>query len=490
MKELTPPSELAGLAANLIQFTPSGRSGKGARTKLPNRTKETSPSHSDVISEDSVAQEFITRYGQAVRYDHDAKVWFIWTGSHWRKDTTHLAFSYAVGLARELTLNGSEAARKSAGRAAFARGVEEIASRTQSVSVTRGVWDLDQDVLGTPNGVVDLKTGLLHPATPDSMITKQALVGPSEKEECPLWLKFLGETAGNDPEMIEFLQRWAGYCLTGQTIEQVLAFLYGLGGNGKSVFVNALARIMGDYARSAGMETFTASQNERHPEELARLAGARLVFASETDSGRKWAEARVKRITGGEPIPARFMHQNSFEFTPQFKLTILGNHAPTIDNLDDAMRRRFLIVPFTIKPAEPDLRLEEKLMAEAPGILRWAINGAVKWYAGRLTRPAKVDQATQEYFAEQDIFASWVQEECDRSPGNSAMFEKTAILYSSWKDYCLRAGEPSGSQKDFNAKLRRLGLANEQIKALGTKGVRTIRLKIKSSYHEPRDDYA
>ena len=187
---------------------------------------------------------------------------------------------------------------------------------------------------------------------------------PADAPDCPRWLQFLEEATGGDVELVRFLRQLVGYCLTGVTTEQVLAFIHGLGGNGKSVFVNTVQKILGEYARVAAIETFTSSHNDRHPEELARLASARMVTASETDSGRRWAEGRVKMITGGDTINARFMHANSFEFTPQFKLVILGNHAPVITNLDDALRRRFLIVPFTRKPAMPDPNLEAALTKE------------------------------------------------------------------------------------------------------------------------------
>jgi putative DNA primase/helicase len=192
-------------------------------------------------------------------------------------------------------------------------------------------------------------------------------------------LKFLYDCSGGDVELIRFLQQWCGYCLTGDTREHALIFVYGGGGNGKSVFMNTVSGLLGDYATVAAMDTFTASRNEKHPTELARLAGARLVTASETEKGHAWAEARIKSLTGGDKMSGRFMRQDFFEFQPQLKLVIIGNHKPVLQTVDDAARNRFNIVPFILKPVSPDRQLEQKLQAEWPEILRWMIEGCVDW---------------------------------------------------------------------------------------------------------------
>jgi putative DNA primase/helicase len=199
--------------------------------------------------------------------------------------------------------------------------------------------------------------------------------------------------------LIRFLQQWAGYCLTGDTREHALVFVCGPGGNGKSVLINVIMGILHEYAVTAAMETFTASKSDRHPTDLAMLRGRRLVTASESEEGRAWAESRIKQMTGGDPITARFMRQDFFTFCPQFKLIIIGNHKPVLHCVDDAARRRFNIVPFTRTPASPDPLLEEKLKTEWPGIFRWMIEGCLDWQAHRLIRPASVVDATEDYFS-------------------------------------------------------------------------------------------
>jgi putative DNA primase/helicase len=431
----------------------------------------------ETFSEDSCALAYIDRFHDTLRFDHDRKRWFVWTGSRWQEDPTSRAFDYARTLSREISAAQSASVQKGAGRAAFARGVEQLAQADQRIAVTSDAWDGDPFLLGTPSGTVDLRSGELRPARREDMITRLTAIAPAETAECARWREFLADATGGDAGHIRFLQQWLGYCLTGDTTEHALAFLYGGGGNGKGVFMNTAKALLGDYAKAAAMDVFMAAHGERHPEELASLRGARMVTASETEEGRRWAEARVKTLTGGDPIRARFMRENSFEFKPTFKLTFSGNHAPAIQNLDDAIRRRFNILPFNRKPAKPDPDLEEKLRAEWPAILRWAIDGCLDWRANRLARPAAVREATAEYFSEQDVFTTWLEERCDVDPANTNKFEGSGRLFEDWSSYAKSVGEPAGNIKTFGGRLRQKGFERQQIRAINTKGYRGLRLK-------------
>jgi putative DNA primase/helicase len=244
--------------------------------------------------------------------------------------------------------------------------------------------------------------------------------GPADIADCPIWTRFLTESAGGDAELVRFLQQWCGYSLTGAIREHALVFVYGGGGNGKGVFMNTVSGIMGEYATMAAMDTFTASRSDKHPTDLARLKGARLVTASETEKGHSWAEARIKALTGGDKIAARFMRQDFFEFQPQFKLVVIGNHKPVLHNVDDAARRRFNIVPFIRKPETPDRQLEQKLQGEWPAILRWMIEGCLDWQRNGLVRPASVKETTEAYFSDQDLLGQWQAEKCDAEPTNNS----------------------------------------------------------------------
>ncbi len=413
------------------------------------------------ISEDAIALAFTSRFKDTLRFDHTANIWFEYDGSRWRADKRQRAFSYARDIGR--LLSRGDKGERGLCRAAVASGAERFARADEAHAVDASVWDLDPLLIGTPLGTIDLTTGKMRKASPQDYITKQTAVAP-ESGEPTLWLKFLDESLSGNADTIRFLQQWFGYCLTGLTSEHALFFIYGSGGNGKSVFINTLTKILGDYAVTAAMETFTASSNDRHTTELAMLAGARMVTASETEEGRAWAEAKVKQMTGGDPITARFMHKDFFTFVPQFKLTIAGNHAPTLRNVDDAMRRRFNIVPFTRKPANPDRQLEEKLREEHGKILAWAIAGCLDWQANGLVRPAPVTEATADYFESQDLFGQWVADVCESGPEK---WEQPTPLYNSWCAYSREAGEDPGALKTFTANLQKRGFP---AKKTGTKG--------------------
>lgn len=281
---------------------------------------------------------------------------------------------------------------------------------------------------------------------------------------CPKWLSFLHGATGGDHELVRFLQQIAGYSLTGLTTEHALFFIYGGGGNGKSVFIDTLTRIAGEYAQTAAMTTFERQDNSSIPADLAMLDGARLVTASETEEGRPWAEARIKQMTGGDPITARFMRQNFFTFTPRFKLVIVGNHKPVLKSVDDAMKRRFNIIPFTIKPQKPDKELSKKLEAEYPGILQWAIEGCLDWQKNGLIRPKSVTIATNKYFAEQNVLQQWMDQFCEVDLDNSYLFEPAKSLFASYAKFLNDYGENKTTMKAFSQALQREGFVNDRSK--------------------------
>lgn len=424
-----------------------------------NREKRVAANDGAEVSEDTIALAFTAQHGGSLLYDHNVGRWFQWDGTRWQMDETDLAFDFARALARQLG-DGVRAL----GRAATAAGVEKMARADRSHAVTSTTWDTDPYLLGTPSGTIDLRTGELSEPDRTQRITKLTGAAPAHGRP-EVWLEFLRSSLADDEEMILFLQLWCGYCLTGLTTAHALLFIYGPGGNGKSVFLNTLIGIMGDYAATAAMDTFAESRNDRHSTELAMLRGARLVTASETEEGRAWAEARIKALTGGDPITARFMRQDNFTFRPQFKLTIAGNHAPALRNVDEAMRRRFNIAPFVIKPANPDRELETKLKAEWPQILAWMIAGCRRYLQDGLNRPSAIVAATNEYFADQDVFGQWFEERCVLRPG---AFEAATKLYGDWETYAKAHGEVPGTAKSFGAAMRKRNLVSKSSRLLGS----------------------
>lgn len=416
-----------------------------------------------VITEDAIATRFAEIFASKLRYCHSTGAWFEWNDVVWRKNQTKLAFHWARLLSRGLSEYASDKEMKIAQKASFARAVEAFCQADTIFAVTIDNWDRDPFKLGTPGGTVDLKTGTLSPAERDDGITKLTAVAPDNTADCPLWLKFLSESTGNDTELIRYLQQWCGYCLTGDTREHALVFVYGGGGNGKSVFLNTVSGILSEYAVTAAMDTFTASRDSKHPTDLAMLRGARMVTASETEEGKPFAEARIKQMTGGDQISARFMRQDFFTFQPQFKITIVGNYKPALQNVDEALRRRFNIIPFTRKPDKPDKELESKLRAEWPGILRWMIDGCIDWLANGLVRPESIVTATNDYFEEQDLFGHWLEECCDVDRENHYKWESATALLESWRDYSEAAGERPATTRSMSSALVSRGFGRKRV---------------------------
>ena len=205
-------------------------------------------------------------------------------------------------------------------------------------------------------------------------------------------------------------------------------FIYGPGGNGKSQLQKLMSEILGDYTKTAAMDTFTASRHQRHLTEIAMLDGARFVGMSETEKGQMWSQARINQLTGGDPVTANYMRQDLFTFVPKFKLMVVGNHKPQLGTVNDAARRRFLIVPFLYKPDKPDKTLGAKLREEYPAILRWMIEGCLDWQANGFVLPDVVKQATSDYFEDEDLCGRWIAECCECGPGVKG---KAILLYES-----------------------------------------------------------
>ncbi|CAH0443896.1 phage/plasmid primase, P4 family [Ralstonia pseudosolanacearum] len=426
-------------------------------------------------TEDALALAFTRRYHRDWRYVAAWGRWLVWDGHRWRTEDTLAATDLIRNVCRHAALHAEnpKLAAKLATSGTIA-GVERLARADRRHAATTSEWDADPWLLNTPGGVVDLRTGRQRPHDRDDRMTKITTATPGG--DCPTWRQFLAEVTGGDAELQAYLQRMAGYALTGSTQEHALFFLYGTGANGKSVFLNTLSTILGDYAANAAMDTFMETRTDRHPTDMAGLRGARFVAAIETEQGRRWAESKVKNLTGGDKIAARFMRQDFFEFFPQFKLFVAGNHKPAIRNIDEAMKRRLHLIPFTITvpPERRDKHLQQKLLAERDGILAWAVQGCLDWQRlGRLDPPQQVLDATEEYFEAEDALGRWLDERCVREANAKSL---TAELFNDWKQWAEAAGEFAGSQKRFADLLLTRGVEKWRNPA-GLRGFRGIGLK-------------
>lgn len=427
-------------------------------------------------SEKALALSFAQDHADNLRYVKAWGRWFIWNNYKWCRDQTMEGFDRVSALCATAA-EGCDGWKevKELKSARTAKGVEALAQADRRMAATVEQWDTDPWLLNTPGGVVDLRSGLCRPARCEDYMLKATAVAPAAECDCPLWRDFLKRATDGDDELQDYLQRVLGYSLTGDTSEQAIFFIYGPSASGKSVFVETITGVLGDYAVAAPVDAFMAVRGDRHPTDLAGLVGARLVTASETEPGQRWAEARVKMLSGGDTITARFMRQDFFSFTPTFKLLIAGNHRPSIRNVNAALRRRLhmIVFPNPVPEDSRDREMREKLRAEWPGILRWAIEGCAAWVADGLAPPATIASAVEDYFVAEDVVGRWLDERCALAPEATCT---TATLFADWKSWAEAAGEYVGSTKRFAGVLHERGFARWRQSGTGKMGFRGITL--------------
>lgn len=434
------------------------------------------------LSDDALARRFTAANKHHLRYCAEHGRWYNYVAGCWRKDSTLHVFEWAREVCREaqddplfyghLKPAVRERLLMQLMAAKTVAAVERLARSDRSHAITADMLDAQAWSLNCPGGEVDLITGKLLEHAPGNYHTRQAAVTPTEATACPTWLAFLQRVTGGDRAMIDYLQAVAGYALVGVVTEHVLLFLWGSGANGKTTFLNVLTGIMGTYAGVAPMETFVESPGSAHPTEMAMMAYLRLVVASETDPGRRWATARLKTLSGGDPITARFMRGDFFTYTPRFLLILSGNHRPHLGAVDPAIKRRLHLVPFNqhIPAAERDRGLPEKLRAEWPAILAWMIEGCLRWQREGLHPPAAVTGATDDYLEGEDSVGTWL---AAATVADLYEFETSAELYADYTAWAEAAGERPMAQKRLVSALEDRGMRRKATaKARGFEGLR------------------
>lgn len=438
----------------------------------------------------------------AASFDLDARhvatwnAWLHWQDTHWRRDdhlqTFTIARKFCRARAQEVqawaeataaTETDARAADKLRGwakaeglRLKDKRTIAAVIDLARSNPASAAVpddFDRDPMLLATPGGTVDLRTGQLRRARRVDLITKIAGAAPAAgKPEA--WLRFLDSIFDGDREVIAFLRRAAGYSLTGDVSAHKLLFCYGTGANGKSTFLNALFGLLGDYARRAAATTFLNRQTEGHPTDLAGLAGARLVVASELPRGATWNESVIKDLTGGDRMTARYMRGDFFDFDPVLKLWISGNTQPSFKGVDEAMRRRVVLVPFrvTIPPEDRDEGLPARLQAELGQIMAWAIEGCLDWQDGGLRVPAGIAAASADYLDDEDIVAQFL---ADETEPDMLQFVTMTRLHERFGQWCERQGLRSWTLRTLRKELVSRGLQDARRSA--GNGFTGLRLK-------------
>lgn len=426
-------------------------------------------------SEDQLALDFSHRHADELRFCAAWGKWLYWDGTRWLPEATLQVLDLARAVAQAYAAALHD---KKLGNSRTVHGMLSLARSDRRHAATVEQFDAGHWLLNTPGGTIELPKGQLRPALREDYITK--LTAASRGSPSPLWDKFLGEIMGGDKSLTQYLQRVAGYCLTGSTREHALFYCYGTGANGKSTFLNTLAGVLGDYAQTAAMETFLFSRGERHPTDLASLRGARLVIAQEVEAGRRWNEVRIKELTGGDKVAARFMRQDFFTFTPEFKLLLAGNHKPGLARgVDEGWRRRLHLIPFvvTVPKDQRDRELLAKLKAEWAGILQWCIEGCAAWAKYGLCPPKAVVDATTAYFEDEDRVGTWITERCVAGvPGDWASI---ADLYTSWTEWRAAAGERPGTKKALSQALVDLGYTPQRDTTGRTRERGFARLRLK-----------
>jgi len=296
-------------------------------------------------------------------------------------------------------------------------------------------WDTDPWTLGVHNGVVDLKTGTLRHGRPEDRITMTTGAAYHPEANCPRWHQFLKEIFQEDVSLIDYIWRAVGYTLTGLTTEQVLFICHGQGANGKTVFLNVLSRVLQDYAYNTPFSTFELHQRSSIPADLAALPGRRLVTASEVGEMSRLNEQRIKALTGGDPITARSMYKDFFTYTPAMKIWVAVNHKPRVTDDTHGFWRRVRLIPFLRKfTTNADRDMEKKLMAEAEGILTWAILGCQEWQNRGFEPPEVVQEATSEYRKEADPLEEFIATTCIIGPEYSILAGNLYKAYTKWAD--------------------------------------------------------
>ena len=484
---------------------PRGRPAKATPDELPESGgAELTGERTDLAN----AGRLVEWHGDALRFVAAWNKWLAWDGTRWRADDNGGAERRAQATARRLAGEAQQALfdamsaqrmrpddPRAAKAGAKARDLFKWAIDSQSgsrlaatlklarcnaaLAITQAELDRDRHSLNVANGTVDLRTGALRPHARADLNTKLAPCAYDPEALCPTWDAFLLRAMGGDAELVGYLQRLVGYSLTGDTSEQLLAFCYGKGSNGKSTFLGTLRSLFGDYSTVAarGLLFRRKGGGERHPTELASLFGARFVVVPEVEEGSAFDEALIKDLTGGDAISCRRMGEDFWSFDPSHKLWLAGNHRPVVKGNDHGIWRRIKLIPWTvlIPDHEKDIQLPVKLAAEASGILRWAVAGAIEWHAKGLQQPAAVRDASEKYRKESDATGQFFEERMIFGPKEIIVRSELRKVYLAW---CEETGNLPLGARALGERLRERGASDGKVKVYGkaVDGWRGLRL--------------
>jgi putative DNA primase/helicase len=408
------------------------------------------------------AQCMIAVFGDSYRYDHNRKLWMAWAGNRWVEDEKSTVDQAALAVIRArqqaaYSIEDTDRKKKvfsfliSSENAIKRKGMLQTASTYPAFATTIGEYDRDPWLAIVPQGSLDLRTGELSAPRREDLITKSLGTDYDPAATAPRWERFLREIFNGDEELIDFIQRAMGHSLTGDTREQCIFLCHGKGANGKSVFLDTLRQVIGDYAGNAAFSTFDADRHSDATNDLAMLRGTRFVTVIEADEDRRLAEARVKAVTGQDPITCRFLYGQFFTYMPTYKLWMAMNHKPIIRGTDRGIWRRIKLIPFTQDfEGREDKQLAQVLRTELPGILNWMLAGLQAWRTNGLGTAQVIEKATEEYRLESDLVGQWFADCCMRS---SLSATSASDAYNSYRDWCRAYGYHDPTQNSFGRSL-------------------------------------
>jgi len=409
------------------------------------------------------ARRLADAHGADIRFT-EARGWLVWDGQRWAADdhairVQGLAKRTAADIVSEAKGDDEHRILRHARRSQSRGGIEAMIYLVRSepgILASIDAFDEDPWLLNVANGTLELRTGRLRPQRRDDFLTKLVDIVFDEKAECPLWTEFLRRVTGRDEELHAYLRRLAGYLLTGVTTEQTFHFLYGDGANGKSVFCEVIALLLSEYAMIGQPQMIMTRRHSGVPNDIARLKGMRAVLMNETSHDSRFDEARLKDLTGTDSLTGRFLNREFFDFVPSHKLLLRGNHKPTIVGTDKGIWRRLHLVPYTVSipEEEQDRHLLDKLRAELPGVLRWAVNGCLEWQLDGLAPPSVITHAVDQYRQESDTLGRFIEEHCGTRPNAQV---QTSSFFRQYRDFCQQLGEPNLSQRDLAGDMERRG---------------------------------
>jgi len=460
----------------LMRIFEDVRTGKADTSKLEKLTDAERGQDYD-MSDTGNAQLLAKLHSDNMRFNHTSKEWLVWNGQYWGKDRKLQRYNFAEDVSQYRQKQAMSIKDNTERMKMFSFGVRSgdkvkmdsmlaVASTLPEFATTSDDWDQDEFLFQCNNGILILTDGSFIEGKPDYMISQSSGIDYDPDAKCPVFDQFLIDIMDGDEELAEYLLMCLGYSLSGLTDEQCMFILNGNGANGKSVLLDLMSHIFGDYLVHTRFDAFLKKYNSTSTNDLARLSKARMVKANESGVGKNWDEERIKEITGGDKITARFLYAEHFDYRSRIKLWCATNNLPKTNDLSDAFWRRMVVIPFDrqFKGDDRDTNILEKLKREASGILNRLYTGYEQWVTTTLNKkPPRVVGAVNEYKAESDVVAQWINMTGVEKNGGYGTTPAKIVYqqYKAWHEV-NESGKPV-TQIALGKRMKSMGMGSEKI---------------------------